>query len=141
MTLLAQLAPGVHLYDRRTGQERLVDKVEVVNQVVFLSFNHPRTGEIDCQPFPLTELESCFELLTIETVAFRARPEIVTLVVEVHRRRHAYLFNRLCATQPPLIERPVCRRRERGKATRHGRPALATLFAQQGLRGPSVWPN
>lgn len=104
MTLLAQLVPGVHLYDRRSGQERLVDKVETFNQVVFLSFKHPRTGEIDRQPFPLIELESRFELLTAAAVAFRAKPEIVSLVAEAHRLRHAYLFNRLFATETSLID-------------------------------------
>lgn len=104
MTLLAKLTSGVHLYDRRTGQERLVDKVETFNQVVFLSFKHPRTGEVERQPFPLSELESRFELLTAEAVAFRAKPEIVSLVAEAHRLRHAYLFNRLFATETSLID-------------------------------------
>lgn len=38
MTLLQKLGPGVRLLDRRTGQERRLDKVEAADQVVSLSF-------------------------------------------------------------------------------------------------------
>ena len=104
MTLLVKLAPGIRLYDRRTGQERLIHKVETMNQVVFLSFKQPQTGEIDRQPFPLAELESRFELLAEEDVAFQAQPQLVSLVAEAHRLRHAYLFNHLFATETSLID-------------------------------------
>lgn len=104
MTLLAQLESGIRLYDRRTNQERLVDKVEAVNQVVFLSFKQPQTGTIDRQPFSLAELESRFEILTEKAVAFRADPQLVSLVAEAYRLRHAYLFNHLFATETSLID-------------------------------------
>jgi hypothetical protein len=104
MTLLSTLKPGVRLYDRRTGRERLVQAVETYGQVVFLSFKHPQTGAVDRQPFSLAELESRFEVLEEQTVAFRAQPEIVSLVAEAYRLQHAYLFNALFATETSLID-------------------------------------
>jgi hypothetical protein len=104
MSLLSKLQPGVHLYDRRTGHERLVQAVEAYDQVVFLSFKQPQTGAVDRQPFSLAELESRFELLSAEAVAYRAPPEIVTLVAEAHRLEHAYLFNPLFTTETSLID-------------------------------------
>jgi superfamily II DNA or RNA helicase len=104
VTLLARLKPGVQLLDRRTGHERLVQAVEVYGQVVFLSFKHPQTGTVDRQPFSVVELESRFEILEEEAVAFRADPEIVSLVAEAYRLQHAYLFNHLFATETSLID-------------------------------------
>lgn len=104
MALLVKLEPGARLYDRKIGQERLIDKVEVFSQVVFLSFKNPQTGDIERQPFPLAELESRFELLAEEDVAFQAKAQLVSLVAEAHRLRHAYLFNHLFATETSLID-------------------------------------
>jgi len=103
MTLLSRLQPGVRLYDRRTGHERLVQAVERYGQVVFLSFKHSQTGAVDRQPFSIAELESRFEILEEEAVAFRAEPEVVSLVAEAYRLQHAYLFNPLFATETSLI--------------------------------------
>jgi hypothetical protein len=64
VSLLAKVQPGVRLYDRRTGGERLVHAVEARGQVVFLSFRNPRTGAIDRQPFSLAELGDRFEILS-----------------------------------------------------------------------------
>ena len=104
MGLLSKVQPGVRLYDRRLNRERLVQAVEARGQVVFLSFKHPQTGAIDRQPFSLTELEERFEILSAETTAFRADPEIVSLVAEAYRLEHAYLFNPLFATETSLID-------------------------------------
>lgn len=104
MTLLAKLAPGVHLYDHRTGQERLVDKVEVFNQVLFLSFRHPSTGEIERQPFPLMELESRFELLTAEAVALLGQARDCLVGGRGSSPAPRLLFNGLFATQTSLID-------------------------------------
>ncbi len=102
--LPSDLKPGARLYDRRTGAERLVQAVERYGQVVFLSFKQPQTGVIDRQPFSLGELESRFEVLGAGAIAFRADPEVVTLVAEAYRLRHAYLFNPLFATETSLID-------------------------------------
>jgi len=104
MDLFSGLQPGICLYDRILGQERLVQQVERHGQVVFLSFKHPQTGAVDRQPFPLAELESRFEVLAEEAVAFQAQPEIVSLVAEAYRLAHAYLFNPLFATETSLID-------------------------------------
>ena len=104
MSLLSDLQPGVCLYDRRTGRERIVQAVEAYGQVVFLSFKHPETGALDRQPFSADELESRFELLSAQAAAFRADPEVVSLVAEAHRLVHAHLFNPLFATETSLID-------------------------------------
>jgi hypothetical protein len=104
MSLLSKLQSGVYLYDHRTGHERLVQAVERYGQVIFLSFKHPQTGAVDRQPFSVTELESHFEVLEEDAVAFRAEPEIVSLVTEAYRLQHAYLFNPLFTTEISLID-------------------------------------
>jgi superfamily II DNA or RNA helicase len=104
VSLLAEVQPGVRLYDRRTGRERLIHAVEARGQVVFLSFRNPQTGAIDRQPFSLAEVEDRFEILFAETTAFHANSEIVSLVAEAHRLEHAYLFNPLFATETSLID-------------------------------------
>ncbi len=102
--LPSDLKPGTRLYDRRTGAERLLQAAESYGQVVFLSFKHPQTGAIDRQPFSLAEMDDRFEVLTNSAVAFRADPEVVTLVAEAYRLQHAYLFNPLFATETSLID-------------------------------------
>jgi len=104
MSLLSKLRSGVYLYDHCTGHERLVQAVESYDQVVFLSFKHPQTGAVDRQPFSVAELESRFEVLKEEAVAFRAESEIVSLVAEAYRLQHAYLFNPLFTTETSLID-------------------------------------
>lgn len=100
----SNLKPGAKLYDRRTGAERLLQSAEVYGQVVFLSFKHAQTGAVDRQPFSLAEVESRFEVLADSAAAFRADPEVVTLVAEAYRLQHAYLFNPLFATETSLID-------------------------------------
>ncbi len=104
MSLLSKLRSGVYLYDRRTGHERLVQAVERYGQVVFLSFKRPQTGTVDRQSFSVAELESRFEVLEEEAVAFCAEPEVVSLVAEAYRLQHAYLFNPLFTTETSLID-------------------------------------
>jgi superfamily II DNA or RNA helicase len=101
---MSQLQPGACLYDRRTGRERIVQAVEAFGQVVFLSFKHPQTGALDRQPFSVDEIEARFELLSAQAAAFRADPEVVSLVAEAHRLMHAHLFNPLFATETSLID-------------------------------------
>ena len=104
MTAIAELHPGVRLYDRRLGRERHLHQVEVYGSVAFLSFLNPQTGTVDRQPFPLDEIESRFEVLDADTVAFRGDPEMVRLVAEAYRLQHAYLFNPVFATETSLID-------------------------------------
>lgn len=40
MSVLDRLQAGIRLYDNRTRVERLVHDVEMIGQVVFLSFKH-----------------------------------------------------------------------------------------------------
>ena len=104
MSLLSNLRSGIYLYDHRTGHERLVQAVESYGQVVFLSFKHPQTGAVDRQPFSVSELESRFEVLEEQAVAFRAEAETVSLIAEAYRLQHAYLFNPLFTTETSLID-------------------------------------
>ena len=53
--MLSGLQPGTHLYDRRTGRDRIVDHVERRGQVAFLSFRNGRTGPIDGQPASIAD--------------------------------------------------------------------------------------
>ena len=65
---------------------------------------NPQTGTIDRQPYPIVEVENRFEIVDQGSVAFRAEPEVVSLVAEAHRLQHAYLFNPLFATETSLID-------------------------------------
>ncbi len=104
MSVLDKLQAGIRLMDSRTGIERLVQNIEKSGQVVFLSFKHPQTGEVERQPFSIVELESRFEIVEPGGAAFRAKPALVSLVAEAHRLQHAYLFNPLFATETSLID-------------------------------------
>ncbi len=103
MTLWDQLQPGIRLYDRLTGQERVVQHVEVYSAVVYLSFLEAQTGAVSRQPFPKNELESRFEVAAAET-AFQGDAETVRLVAEAYRLRYAHLFNPAFATETSLID-------------------------------------
>ena len=74
MSVLDRLQAGIRLYDNRTGAERLVHDVERVGQVVFLSFKHPQTGELDRQPFSASEVESRFEVIARAAWPFAHNP-------------------------------------------------------------------
>lgn len=104
MSAISRFKQGVRLYDRRTGYERLIYDAETYGQIVFLSFKNPQTGAIERQPYPITEVESRFDILDQGSLAFKAEPEAVSLVAEAHRLRHAYLFNPLFATETSLID-------------------------------------
>ena len=103
-SLVSKLQSGARLYDRLTGAERLIHDVEIHGKIAFVSFKHPQTGTVDRQPFSLGELQDRFEVVDGAAVVFRAKPEIVSLVVEAYRLRYAYLFNDLFATETSLID-------------------------------------
>ncbi len=104
MSILDQLTANVSIYDRYTGHHLIVDKVESTGQVVFLSLRRLTTGEVSRQPFPVSELDSRFELVAGGNVAFNGEPALVSLLAELYRIRHAYLFNPLFATETSLID-------------------------------------
>jgi hypothetical protein len=45
--ILNQLTPGVRVYDRRRGKERLIQAIEIQNSITYLSLRDPKTGEIE----------------------------------------------------------------------------------------------
>ncbi len=104
MPFISALKPGVRLYDRLLNLERLVHDVEIHPPIAFIYFKNPQTGHTDRQPFALSDLENRFALVSDETFAFRADPEIVRLVAEAYRIQHAYLFNKLFTTETSLID-------------------------------------
>lgn len=104
MTTIAELHPGIHLYDRKTGRERHLHLVEVYGSVAFLSFLDPQTGAVDRQPFPVDEVETRFEALGTGGLAFQGDPETVRLLAEAYRLQHAHLFNPVFATETSLID-------------------------------------
>ncbi|MCG3212540.1 MAG: RNA polymerase-associated protein RapA [Anaerolineae bacterium] len=104
MSILNELNPNTSIYDRHTGQYLMVDKVEPAGQVVFLSLRNPTSGEVKRSPFPVRELDSRFELAPTGSAAFNGGPALVSLLAELYRIRHAYLFNPLFATETSLID-------------------------------------
>ena len=94
---LNNLEPGACLIDTLQQTERVVRQIERHNSFVRLFFqdaNEPFTCSI-------AELQRRFE---IASGAFRADPDLVRLIAEAHRLRHAYLFNPLFATETSLID-------------------------------------
>ena len=94
---LDDLQPGACLIDTLQRTERIIRLVERHNSFVRLFFE----SEEEPSTYSVTELQSRFE---IASGAFRADPDIVRLVAEAHRLRHAYLFNPIFATETSLID-------------------------------------
>ena len=94
---LDDLQPGACLIDTLQRTERIIRLVERHNSFVRLYFER----EEEPSTYSVTELQSRFE---IASGAFRADPDIVRLVAEGHRLRHAYLFNPIFATETSLID-------------------------------------
>ena len=91
------LQPGACLVDRYQRKERVIRRVERHDSFVRLYFRS------EGEPFTCsnTELESRFEVVS---GAFRADANVVRLVAEAHRLRHAYLFNPIFSTETSLID-------------------------------------
>ena len=68
MFLVSEITSGTILYDRRTGDELVVDNVE------FLSFKYSATGVIKREPFSQTEVEARFQIVDPGEIMFRADP-------------------------------------------------------------------
>ena len=94
---LDDLQPGACLIDTLQRTERIIRLVKRHNSFVRLFFE----SEEEPSTYSVTELQSRFE---IASGAFRADPDIVRLVAEAHRLRHAYLFNPIFATETSLID-------------------------------------
>ena len=94
---LDDLQPGACLIDTLQPTERVIRLVERHNSFVRLFFE----SEEEPSTYSVTELQSRFE---IASGAFRADPNVVRLIAEAHRLRHAYLFNPIFATETSLID-------------------------------------
>ena len=91
------LQPGVTLIDTYQNKEKVIRRIESHGTFVRLFFengNEPFTCSIE-------QLQSRFEIVSD---AFRADANLVRLVAEAHRLRHAYLFNPIFATETSLID-------------------------------------
>ena len=91
------LQPGTSLIDKHQNTERVIRQVHPHGSVVRLFFDD------DTEPFTysIEELQSRFEIVSD---AFQADSNLVRLVAEAHRLRHAYLFNPIFATETSLID-------------------------------------
>ena len=91
------LHPGVYLRDTVQGTERAIHRVERHGSFVRLFFAE------DAEPFEcsIETLQTRFEIVY---PPFRADANLVRLVAEAHRLRHAYLFNPIFATETSLID-------------------------------------
>ena len=94
---LDNLQPGACLIDTLQRTEKIIHRVERHDSFVRLFFQ----SEEASSTYSITELQSRFEIVS---GAFRANPDLVRLIAEAHRLRHAYLFNPIFATETSLID-------------------------------------
>ena len=94
---LDNLQPGACLIDTLRRTERVIRRVERYDSFVRLFFRSEETSST----YSIAELQSRFEIVS---GAFRADPDLVRLIAEAHRLRHAYLFNPIFATETSLID-------------------------------------
>ncbi|MDE0636958.1 MAG: helicase-related protein [Candidatus Poribacteria bacterium] len=94
---IGDLQPGTSLIDKYQKRERVIQQAQTHGSSVQLYF------ENDDDPFTysIEEFRSRFEIVTD---AFQADANLVRLVAEAHRLRHAYLFNPIFATETSLID-------------------------------------
>lgn len=94
---ISDLQPGTTLIDKYQNTERVICQVQQFNTSVRLYF------ENDVEPFTYSfeEFRSRFKIVSD---AFQADANLVRLVAEAHRLRHAYLFNPIFATETSLID-------------------------------------
>ena len=91
------LQRGTHLIDKDQRREKVIDRVDAHDSFVQLFF------ENDAEPFTcsIAELQRRFKIVY---PPFRADVNLVRLVAEAYRLRHAYLFNPIFATETSLID-------------------------------------
>ena len=94
---LDNLQRGTYLIDTHQGKERVIRRVEAHDSFVRLFF------EGDAEPFTcsIAELQGRFKIVY---PPFQADANLVRLVAEAYRLRHAYLFNPIFATETSLID-------------------------------------
>ena len=94
---IGDLQPGTSLIDKYQKRERVIQQVHTHGSSVRLYF------ENDIEPFTYSfeEFRTRFEIVSD---AFQADANLVRLVAEAHRLRHAYLFNPIFATETSLID-------------------------------------
>ena len=94
---IGDLQPGTSLIDKYQNTERVIRQVQKFNTSVRLYF------ENDAEPFTysIEEFQSRFDIVSD---AFQADANLVRLIAEAHRLRHAYLFNPIFATETSLID-------------------------------------
>ena len=94
---LNTLRPGTYLIDRYQEKEKVIHRVDSHDSFVQLFFQG------DAEPFAcsIEELQRRFEIVY---PPFRADANLVRLVAEAYRLRHAYLFNPIFATETSLID-------------------------------------
>ena len=94
---LDDLEPGIYLIDKDQEKEKVIRRVEDHGSFVQLFF------QSDNEPFnySIAELQRRFEIVY---PPFRADANLVRLVAEAYRLRHAYLFNPIFATETSLID-------------------------------------
>ena len=94
---IGDLQSGTSLIDKYQKKERVIQHVQTHDSSVRLYF------ENDIEPFTCSfeEFRSRFEIVSD---AFQADANLVRLVAEAHRLRHAYLFNPIFATETSLID-------------------------------------
>ena len=91
------LHPGTYLLDTIQGREKAIHRVEAHDSFVQLFFE----GEDEPFTCSIAELQTRFKLVY---PPFRADANLVRLVAEAYRLRHAYLFNPIFATETSLID-------------------------------------
>ncbi len=94
---IGNLQPGTSLIDKYQKKERVIQQVQTHDSSVRIYF------ENDIEPFTCSfeEFRSRFEIVSD---AFQADANLVRLVAEAYRLRHAYLFNPIFATETSLID-------------------------------------
>ncbi len=94
---IGDLQPGMSLIDKYQKRECVIQQVQTHDSSVRIYF------ENDIEPFTCSfeEFRSRFEIVSD---AFQADANLVRLVAEAHRLRHAYLFNPFFATETSLID-------------------------------------
>ena len=92
-----RLQPGTSLFDKYQNKERIIQHVHRFDsnlRFIFKNESDPFTCSID-------EVQTRFEIVSD---MFKSDANLVRLVAEAYRLRHAYLFNPIFATETSLID-------------------------------------
>ncbi len=92
------LQPGMSLIDKYRKRELVISQVQKHSSSVCLYFQNDAAGPFT---YSIEEFGARFEIVSD---AFEAEANLVRLVAEAYRLRHAYLFNPLFGTETSLID-------------------------------------